>query len=131
MANVAGRGKLSSPQNGELSAEDLEKEHFYEVVENQPEFQQLQKAKLGFIIPATIFFIVYYFTLPVLVGLFPKEMDTRVLGNTSIAYLFALSQFFMAWILAFMYLSIASKVFDPLIVKIVEQARKLRVQRGV
>ncbi len=131
MANVAGRDKLNPLKDGERSAEDLEKEHFYEVVENAPEFQQLEKAKVGFILPATIFFILYYFALPVLVGLFPKEMDTRILGNVSIAYLFALSQFFMAWILAFMYLSKASKVFDPLVVKIVEQARKLRAQRGV
>jgi uncharacterized membrane protein (DUF485 family) len=119
------------PTSGkEVSVKELDREHFYEEIENRPEFQELQRTKARFIIPSTIFFIVYYFTLPVLVGYFPDMMDTRVIGQINVAYLFALSQFFMAWILAFMYLQKASSVFDKLTAKIREQAAKLLAQKG-
>ena len=45
-----------------------------------------------------VFFVVYYFALPVLVGYAPELMSRPVVGKVNIAYLFALSQFFMAWI---------------------------------
>jgi uncharacterized membrane protein (DUF485 family) len=73
------------------------------------EFKQLLKAKARFIVPATIFFIVYYFLLPFLVGYFPQRMDKRVWGAVNIAYLFALSQFFVAWLIAWLYVRVARK----------------------
>ena len=74
-------------------------------------FKQLIKAKRRFIIPATIFFVVYYFALPVLVGYARPLMETRVFGAVNIAYLFALSQFFVAWIIAALYVRAAAR-FD-------------------
>jgi uncharacterized membrane protein (DUF485 family) len=73
-----------------------------------PEFRALVAQKLRFIVPATVFFIAYYFALPILVGYARDLMDTRVLGAVNIAYLFALSQFFMAWILAGLYVRTAA-----------------------
>ncbi len=73
------------------------------------EFKQLLKAKSRFIVPATIFFIVYYFLLPYLVGYHPQMMDKRVWGSVNIAYLFALSQFFVAWLIAWLYVRAARK----------------------
>ena len=73
-----------------------------------PDFKSLIVSKARFIIPATVFFIVYYFSLPVLVGWFPKFMEQKVVGEVNLAYLFALSQFFMAWIVAFFYVSAAA-----------------------
>ena len=67
------------------------------------EFRSLLKARVRFVVPATIFFVVYYFALPISVGYFPHVMDKPVLGPVNIAYLFALSQFFMAWIVAGFY----------------------------
>ena len=72
-------------------------------------FKQLVKTKLKFIIPATIFFIVYYFALPVLVGYAPELMNRKVIGSVNVAYLFALSQFFMAWVIALLYVRAASR----------------------
>lgn len=72
-------------------------------LEAKPEFRALLARKSRFIITATIFFVLYYFALPVLVGYFPELMKKEVLGRLNIAYLFALSQFFMAWALAFVY----------------------------
>jgi uncharacterized membrane protein (DUF485 family) len=85
------------------------------------EFQDLMATKKVFIIPAFIFFIVYYFALPILVGYAPTFMATKVIGNVNLAYLFALSQFFMAWTIAFLYVKAAGD-FDRLAKDIIEKA---------
>ena len=69
-----------------------------------PEFQTLVRARRTFVIPGTIFFIAYYFALPVLVGFAPELMSRPVWGPLTLAYAFALSQFAMAWILLALYL---------------------------
>ena len=73
-----------------------------------PDFVELLKAKAAFVAPATAVFVIYYFALPIGVGWFPKLMETRVWGAVNVAYLFALSQFFMAWTLAFLYVAVAA-----------------------
>jgi uncharacterized membrane protein (DUF485 family) len=75
-----------------------------------------------FILPATIFFIVYYFALPVLVGYAPALMSRKIVGPLNLAYLFALSQFFMAWIIAALYVRAAGR-HDQLIKRIVSAHR--------
>ena len=76
-------------------------------------FAALLAQKRRFIAPATAFFIVYYFALPILVGYFPELMSRKVLGPVNIAYLFALSQFIMAWAVAWLYVRAANR-FDKL-----------------
>jgi uncharacterized membrane protein (DUF485 family) len=77
------------------------------------QFQDLLALKKVFIIPAFIFFCVYYFLLPALVGFAPKLMSRRVIGTVNLAYLVALSQFVVGWTIAWLYLKAASK-FDAL-----------------
>ena len=72
------------------------------------EFRALLKAKRRFIIPATVFFVVYYFALPYLVGYHTELMQRKVWGEMNWAYLFALSQFFIAWALAAFYVVAAA-----------------------
>ncbi len=76
-------------------------------------FKDLLAAKKRFIIPATIFFIVYYFALPVLVGYAPELMRTPVVGPVNLAYLLALSEFFVAWFIAWLYVRAANR-FDAM-----------------
>jgi uncharacterized membrane protein (DUF485 family) len=84
-------------------------------------FRDLMAVKKVFIVPAFIFFVVYYFALPVLVGYAPQFMATKVVGQVNLAYLFALSQFFMAWIIAALYVR-AANGFDRLSKDILEKA---------
>ncbi|WP_395749486.1 DUF485 domain-containing protein [Prosthecobacter sp.] len=81
----------------------------WEQLEAKPEFRALMKRKKAFIVPATIFFLIYYLALPILVGYWPDLMKQKVWGEVNIAYVFALSQFFMAWIMAFIYVRVAAK----------------------
>lgn len=75
------------------------------------DFQALLRAKTRFIVTATLFFLAYYFALPILSGYLPDVMSRKVIGQFSLAYVFALSQFPMAWIVAALYLRAASR-FD-------------------
>jgi uncharacterized membrane protein (DUF485 family) len=75
------------------------------------DFKKLLAAKKSFVLPATIFFILYYFALPVSVGYFPALMQRKVWGPVNIAYLFALSQFLVAWLIAYLYVR-AAREFD-------------------
>ena len=94
----------------------------WQAIEADAEFQKLIAAKRRFIIPATVFFILYYFALPVLVGYWPRLMETNVIGRVNLAYLFALSQFLMAWVLSYLYVREAG-VFDRLAARIVERVK--------
>jgi uncharacterized membrane protein (DUF485 family) len=96
-----------------ITAETPEPPSDWDRVAANQEFKDLMAAKARFIVPATLFFIVYYFALPILVGYAPKFMSTRVLGVLNLAYLFALSQFFMAWTIAWLYMRAAAR-FDAM-----------------
>ena len=86
-------------------------DHHWEEVAQRPEFKNLLAAKARFIIPMCVFFLAYYFALPFLVGLAPELMAKKVWGAVNVAYLFALSQFFMTWIVAIVYAKAAGR-FD-------------------
>ena len=94
----------------------------WERVGANPEFRKLVNARKRFIVPAFLFFCTYYFTLPILAGWFPGIMKTKVIGPLNVAYLFALSQFFMAWIVALLYVRAAAR-FDRMSKDVLERSR--------
>ena len=98
----------------------------WEGLEETPEFKDLVRARWRFVAPATVFFLAYYFALPLSNGLFPSVMRTELIGHINLAYVFALSQFVMAWLLAFFYIRQATRVFDPLAEKVGQRAGRGR-----
>ncbi|HMJ06823.1 MAG TPA: DUF485 domain-containing protein [Chthoniobacterales bacterium] len=103
------RPQYRTPDAGaEPSAEEKRAAADYAQIAASEEFKQLLRAKRRFIIPATIFFLLYYFALPYLVGYHPDLMQRRVWREINWAYLFAFSQFIMAWILAGVYVWVAA-----------------------
>lgn len=91
----------------------------WEAIAASAKFRELLAAKRRFIVPAMIFFVVYYFALPVLIGYARPLMERRIFGPVNLAYLFALSQFFMAWIIAALYVRAAAR-FDRMAREILE-----------
>jgi uncharacterized membrane protein (DUF485 family) len=89
-------------------------------IERMPEFRALVRAKRAFLAPACLFFVAYYFALPALVGYWPEMMSTRVAGRVNLAYLFALSQFVMAWTLMALYVRRA-RAFDRMAAELLER----------
>jgi uncharacterized membrane protein (DUF485 family) len=95
----------------------------WEALAASEKFRRLLRAKRKFIVPAMIFFVVYYFALPALVGYAPRLMEKRVIGSVNIAYLFALSQFFMAWTIAALYVRAANR-FDKMARDVIDAEAK-------
>ncbi len=91
-------------------------------IERTPEFRALVRAKRAFIIPATLFFVAYYFALPALVGYRPDVMSTPVVGHVNIAYFFALSQFVMAWALMAAYVRRARR-YDRMVESLLQTVK--------
>jgi uncharacterized membrane protein (DUF485 family) len=122
--DVAPLGRTAiKPAHEQTADEDIDVAD-WESVAALGEFKALITAKVRFIVPATVFFLVYYFALPVLVGYAPRVMETKVFGVVNVAYLFALSQFFMAWILAALYLRAAGR-FDEMAKHFITRLGKL------
>ena len=94
--------------------------------ERSPEFQELVKKRRSFVIPALAFVFVWYFGFIALAGYAPEFMGESVVEGVTIGYVFALSQFVMTWVLAWLYLRRAERVFDPL----AEAAAKTAVEAG-
>ena len=120
--DVSPVGLTSKPAHELTADEDLDVEDWHRVATSQ-DFKNLLRAKLRFILPATVFFIVYYFTLPILVGYAPRIMERKVVGPVNVAYLFALSQFFMAWIVAALYMRQAGR-FDRMVKSILDSLKR-------
>jgi len=114
MGNAAKNFEVAQPQQYKAS-----KSTWDEIAETKA-FRDLMATKKTFIVPAFIFFIVYYFALPVLVGYAPGFMSTKI-GFVNLAYLFALSQFFVAWVIAALYVKAANN-FDRLAKDILDKA---------
>ena len=104
-------------------AQTQETQSVWDRIADSEAFKDLMATKKVFIVPAFIFFVVYYFALPVLVGYAPQFMSTKVFGQVNLAYLFALSQFFVAWLIAGLYIKAAND-FDRLAKDILEKNGK-------
>lgn len=74
-------------------------------------YRRMVGQKTRAVVAMTVFFVVYYFALPFLVGYWPDLMARRVWGQVNWAYLFAFSQFLMSWAIAFLYMRYAGR-FD-------------------
>ena len=99
----------------------------WQAVERSPEFRELVSKKRAFVIPATIFFLAWYFGFIILAGYAPDFMGREfITDGLTVGYVFALSQFVMTWVLAAMYLRRADKVFDPLAEKAAAKAVQVR-----
>ena len=89
----------------------------WEEIAASSQFQTLIKKKKAFLIPTIVFFMVYYFALPIMAGYFKTLMSKDIPIFVNFGYLFAVSQFIMAWILAFLYMKRADR-FDEIISEI-------------
>jgi uncharacterized membrane protein (DUF485 family) len=107
----------------------------WEAVEHSEEFQELVHRRRRFVVPATVFFLAWYFGFVILCGYAPDFMGERVYEGLTVGYTLALTQFVMVWVLAARYLRMADRDFDPLEQAAREQAENLiagapRTQNG-
>ena len=93
-------------------------------VERTSAFRELTQKRKAFIIPATIFFLVFYFGLPFLTA-FTTVLDVNVIGAINLAWIYAFAQFAMTWILMHLYVNRANGWDD-----LVDQSRREASEAG-
>ena len=87
-------------------------------VEESQQFKNFMHAKKRFIVPMTIFFLVFYFTLPILTS-YTTFLNASFFGDISWVWVFAISQFMMTWVLSTIYVKRANR-FDEMAEEIVK-----------
>ena len=76
----------------------------WDALAKDPEFVALLRARRRFVLPSTIFFLLFYLGLPVGVAFAPEFMNRPVLESLTIANLYGFAQFIMAWVLLAFYM---------------------------
>ncbi|WJH32451.1 DUF485 domain-containing protein [Paenibacillus sp. CC-CFT747] len=85
---------------------------FTEVARSAP-FRKLMSSKKRFILPWTLFFFAFYFTLPILTS-YTTVLNKPAFGPVSWAWVFAFAQFLMTWGLCVLYSRKAAE-FDRMV----------------
>ena len=91
----------------------------FEAVEQSEEFQALMTKRKKFVIPYTIFFLVFYFLLPICTS-YTTFLNQPAIGDISWVWLFAFAQFLMTFVLCIVYVKKAGK-FDEEADRIIEE----------
>lgn len=74
----------------------------YSEIAEATAFKELVSRKRAFLVPTVIFVLLFFIMLPIL-SIFIDVLDGKVIGAISWAYLYAFAQFFLAWIVTFLY----------------------------
>ncbi|MBN3555393.1 DUF485 domain-containing protein [Fictibacillus nanhaiensis] len=101
--------------------QNFEHSRYSEIV-NTNQFQQLMTEKKRFIIPMTVFFLLFYFSLPILTA-YTDVLNQRAIGDITWAWIFAFAQFIMTWALCMIYTKRAKR-FDELAEKVIADMDK-------
>ncbi|WP_188454093.1 DUF485 domain-containing protein [Virgibacillus oceani] len=94
----------------------------FEKVADGAQFKELVQERKKFIVPMTVFFLVFYFSLPVLTS-YTTILNTPAIGDISWAWIFALAQFIMTWVLCTVYVK-KSASFDKKADQVIESLLK-------
>ncbi len=94
-------------------------------IDADPRFQLLHKRKTGFLLSLMIFSVFFYFLLPIGAAYFAEIFKVRVWGPINIGLLFALSEFIVAWAIAFFYSRRANREFDEMARALIRDADRI------
>src|SRR5919106_6515436 len=118
---------MASTESRTAGGSDHDPEIDWVAAERSQEFRELIKKKRAFVVPATIFFLAWYFGFILLAGYAPDFMGEEFLTDgLTVGYMLALTQFIMTWVLGWLYIRKADRVFDPL----AERAAEVALQAG-
>lgn len=91
-------------------------------IDSDPKFQALQRKKTLFLWGLMIFSISYYFMLPIGAAYFQDLFKTKLWGVINVGSAFALSEFVVAWVIAFLYSKKANAEFDAMALEIIRES---------
>ena len=96
----------------------------WSAIESDPRFQELHSKKSMFLWGLMAFSVVYYFALPLGAAYLTDVFKIKVWGPINVGILFALSEFIVAWGIAFIYSRRAAQ-FDAMAEEINRDAAKI------
>ena len=94
-------------------------------IDADPRFQALHRKKTTFLWSLMIFSTIYYFLLPIGAAYYQDLFKVKVWGVVNVGILFALSEFVVAWTIAFLYSKKANAEFDAMAQEIINDAHKI------
>jgi uncharacterized membrane protein (DUF485 family) len=94
-------------------------------IDADPRFQLLHSRKVRFLAGLMIFSVAYYFLLPIGAAYFPELFRIKVWGPLNVGILFALSEFVIAWGIAFYYARRANREFDAMARELIADAENI------
>jgi uncharacterized membrane protein (DUF485 family) len=94
----------------------------WKAIERSREFEELVQTRRRFLRPATIVFLVGSIGYLLLAAFVPSVMGWQVVDGLPFAWLAAISQVLLTWVLTFAYLRKADSDFEPLEQRVVEEA---------
>lgn len=94
-------------------------------IDADPRFQKLHAKKTGFLVGLMCFSLAYYFVLPLGAAYFHELFAIKVFGPLNLGLLFALSEFVVAWSIAFLYSKRANSEFDAMADELVREAERI------
>ena len=94
-------------------------------IDADPRFQALHRKKTTFLWGLMLISTVYYFLLPIGAAYFQDLFKIKVWGVVNVGILFALSEFVVAWTIAFVYSKKANAEFDAMAQEIINDAHKI------
>ena len=106
----------------EASVQGEKKDIPYHALIQTQEFRELIKRKKAFILPTTLFFLIFYFTLPLLAA-YTKILHTEVIDSIAGAWVFAMLQFILVWACGWIYVKKSEK-YDKLAAEILEKHKE-------
>lgn len=89
----------------------MERDNEWVRVERTSAFQEYSRKRKAFLIPATIFFLLFFIGLPLLAA-FTTVLNGKAVGPLTWAYIYGIAQFAMTWILMHIYVNRANKWDD-------------------
>jgi uncharacterized membrane protein (DUF485 family) len=113
---------VGNPHSAAKEANKQQASVNYSAVIQSGTFQQLLKRKKAFILPSSIFFFLFYFTLPVLTS-YTTVLNKPAVGAITWAWVFAFAQFIMTWALCMLYTK-RSEEFDKLVEQIKQEIKR-------
>lgn len=86
----------------------------YQRISQSDDFTQLKKNYVGFAVPMTVAFMVWYLLFVVMSNWTPGFMSTQLFGNINVALVFGLLQFATTFGIAYLYSRHAAAKLDPI-----------------
>ncbi|MFC2947222.1 DUF485 domain-containing protein [Virgibacillus sediminis] len=108
-----------SIENDYIALKKGEKQDKFVRVAKSRKFKELTRDRKKFIVPLSTFFLLFYFSLPILTS-YTNVLNRPVVGDISLAWFYAFSQFIMTWVLCTLYVR-KSASFDRQAEEIIEE----------